>query len=84
MIRAAGTPTDDVAKFVKEYKLDYLICIDPTGGNGKGGGPLFAAYRIGELPHAFVVGRDGKVVGHGSLAEVLAAARKLAAEPKAP
>jgi thiol-disulfide isomerase/thioredoxin len=85
-VHAAGTSPQDVAKFAKEFKLDYPIYIDPTDprGGSAWGGPIFTAYRVGELPHAFVIAPDGKVAARGHLAEVLSAARKLAEESKKP
>ncbi|HEX4796406.1 MAG TPA: M56 family metallopeptidase [Humisphaera sp.] len=77
-IHAAGTPPADVKKMMKDFGMEYPICID--GGGQSQFGELFKAYRIGALPQAFVIDRDGKIAAHGTFAQAAAAARGLAAK----
>jgi thiol-disulfide isomerase/thioredoxin len=81
-VHAAGTPAEEVQKTMNPFGMEYPVCLDVTpGGQGAAAVPLFDAFAVGGIPHAFVVDRRGKVAAHGSLAEAAGHARALAARP---
>lgn len=51
----AGDPIDEVAKFVKEYKLTFTILLDP-------GNKSLTAFRNDSLPSSYVIDHTGNVV----------------------
>ena len=55
---------DVVKKFVKQMgdKMDYVVAIDDDDQTSKG---YMAAFDIGGIPHAFVVGKDGRILWQG-------------------
>jgi thiol-disulfide isomerase/thioredoxin len=76
-IHPPGSDPKRVEKLIKEFELNYPICVDvPHEGAW---GELFAAYRVNAIPHAVVVDATGKVAGQGSLGEMIAKAKELAA-----
>ncbi|MEX2172147.1 MAG: M56 family metallopeptidase [Pirellulales bacterium] len=71
-IHPAGTPNDEIIKFVEEEKLGY-----PTLVAEKSDDELVAGYPTKMYPYCVVVGADGKVAAHGRLgAELLANLRE--------
>lgn len=55
---------DVVKKFVTQMgdKMDYVVAIDDQHQTSKG---YMAAFDIGGIPHAFVVGQDGHILWQG-------------------
>ncbi|MCO5051179.1 MAG: TlpA family protein disulfide reductase [Verrucomicrobiae bacterium] len=55
---------DVVKKFVTQMgdKMDYVVAIDDQDQTSKG---YMAAFDIGGIPHAFVVGQDGHILWQG-------------------
>jgi thiol-disulfide isomerase/thioredoxin len=76
-VHPPGSDPKSVAKLVKEFELNYPICVDVPHGDAWG--ELFAAYAVKAIPHAVVVDADGKVAGQGSLGEMVGKAHELAA-----
>jgi hypothetical protein len=71
----AGSPPEKVEKLLQEYKLTYPIFEDAPLAEGQNGwGKTFAAYGVSAVPHAILVGPDGKVVERGTLSDVYGAA----------
>jgi thiol-disulfide isomerase/thioredoxin len=80
-VHTAGSERADVENAVSEFGLDYPIYIDTTDQGGTfRWGKLFEKFAVRELPHAFVVDRQGKIVAHGRLDQMLSQARALAAK----
>jgi thiol-disulfide isomerase/thioredoxin len=80
-IHPPGSDRASVQKLIKEFDLQYPVCVDvPT--SGEAWGKLYDAYHVKAIPHAVVVGRDGKIAGQGSLAEMIALASKLNSDSK--
>ena len=79
MVAGEAQKYEDVASHVQERKISYPVLHDPASVNAK-------AYGVGGSPHAFVIGRDGKVVwegrcGPGKDQETCEAALKAALAP---
>jgi thiol-disulfide isomerase/thioredoxin len=55
---------DKVKPFVEQQaeKMDYVVAIDDARKSNKG---YMEAYGQNGIPHAFIVGKDGKVLWHG-------------------
>jgi len=47
-----------VAAFIKDMPMDYHVALDETGKDSE-------AFGISGIPHAFLVGKDGKIVWEG-------------------
>jgi thiol-disulfide isomerase/thioredoxin len=83
-IHTPGSPQAKIDAVMKQFDMQYPICIDLAAPEGaKGFGLLSVAYGVNSLPHTVVVGPDGIVAGHGQLAEMLQLAYELAAKQKA-
>jgi thiol-disulfide isomerase/thioredoxin len=56
--------TEKVKTFVGQHadKMDYTVAVDDKEGTSKG---YMSAYGQDSIPHAFVVGKDGRVLWHG-------------------
>jgi thiol-disulfide isomerase/thioredoxin len=78
-IHTPGSKLGSIQKVMKDFDISYPVCIDvPTDDGAASWGKLFSAYQVSSLPHAFLIGGDGKFVAHGSLHEVLAKGREIA------
>ena len=79
-IHPLGSERASIDKLIKQFDLQYPICIDvaPPAG-AEAWGKLYADYHVKAIPHAAVIGRDGNLAGRGSLAEMVQLATKLAA-----
>ncbi len=80
-IHVLGSRPDAIQKVIKEYDIDYPICIDIPVSH-----PIYGlmsnAYDVGEMPYAYVIDRNGKVAGHGwGVADVIDTAVRLANKP---
>lgn len=77
-IHTPGSEMEEIEKVTKLFDLRYPICIDlPRATDDAGWGRLFEQYKILGIPHAFVVDREGRIAGHGSLQHVLGVAQGL-------
>ncbi len=69
---------ESIGKVVALYDLRTPICIDaPPPPGGRWFGRLTSQFGVRGIPHAFVIDREGKIAGHGSLDEALMIARGL-------
>jgi peroxiredoxin len=82
-IHTPASIPEDIQKALKQYGLDYPICIDTNApAGGKGFGSMSSAYGVSGIPYAFVINRKGRLVGHGwGVADVLDTAVRLANKP---
>lgn len=56
---------DEIRKIMTKYKADGPVCVDlPAERPGEGFGLLSSQFGVWGIPWWFVVGPDGKVVGH--------------------
>ena len=77
-----GSEVAAIEKVMKEFDMQYPICIDVAEPNGPATwGTMSSAYGVNAIPHAFLIDREGKVASQGSLGSVLAEARQLVAQP---
>ncbi|MEK7270933.1 MAG: redoxin domain-containing protein [Planctomycetota bacterium] len=56
VIGLSDEPADKVKPFLEELKMDYPVGIGSRTGE---------AYKVEGIPHAFVVGKDGRIVWQG-------------------
>ncbi|MEZ6191403.1 MAG: TlpA disulfide reductase family protein [Phycisphaerales bacterium] len=78
-----GSEPEAIDKVMKEFGIEYPVCIDIAEENGPEtwGRLAMKDYHVFGIPHAFVIDRTGKIAGHGSLNEVYGKAYKLASQP---
>ena len=76
-VHPPGSDPKSVDELIKEFGLNYPICVDVP--HGEGWGELFAAYAVKAIPHAVVVDADGKVADQGTLGAMVGKAHELAA-----
>jgi thiol-disulfide isomerase/thioredoxin len=74
-LHVTGSQPEKVNKLLQEYKLTYPICEDvppaeAPGPNVNGWGKTFSAYGVSAIPHAILVGPDGRVLERGTLMDV--------------
>jgi len=81
-VHPPGSDRKSVDKLIKEFELNYPICVDVP--HGEAWGELFAAYAVKAIPHAVVVDADGKVAGQGTLGAMVGQAHELAAAAPKP
>ncbi|HEV3342039.1 MAG TPA: redoxin family protein [Pirellulales bacterium] len=80
-VHTAGSDRSDVENLDHELGLDYPILIDAANPDGTHRwGKLFERFAVREIPHAFVVDRQGKIVAHGRLDQMIPRASALAAQ----
>jgi thiol-disulfide isomerase/thioredoxin len=79
-IHPPGSERTSIDKVLKEFDLAFPVCVDTPDPKGPGWGTLYGRYHIYGIPCTFVVDREGKVAAHGTLAECLGVASKLAGE----
>lgn len=80
-VHTAGSDKQDIQDFVDQARLDCPVYVDsPEPGDTTRWGNLFAKLAVRELPHTFVVDRDGKIVAHGRVDKMIALARAKAVE----
>ena len=78
-------PGNDVAairKVMKDFELEYPICIDvmpPKGATASGA--FYGALGVNRIPHAVVIDGRGKIAATGSLGEILKKASELVGRP---
>jgi thiol-disulfide isomerase/thioredoxin len=59
------TDIDEIKEIMAKYKADGPVCVDlPAERSGEGFGLLSSRFGVRGIPWWFVVGPDGKVVGH--------------------
>jgi thiol-disulfide isomerase/thioredoxin len=65
-IHTPGSEPNNIAKVIKQYELNYPICIDtPAPSSGKSWGWLSSIYGVNGIPYAYVIDQNGIVAGHG-------------------
>jgi hypothetical protein len=78
-VHPAGSDAKDIEDLANEFGLDCPIYVDrPDAGGKSRWGRLFEHFAVRELPHAFVVDRQGKLVAHGRLDRMIRQAQLLA------
>jgi hypothetical protein len=78
-VHTAGSDKQDIEDLANELDLNFPIYVDAQEPGGKSlWGRLFEKFAVRELPHAFVIGRDGKIAAHGSLDQMIRQAQSLA------
>jgi hypothetical protein len=83
-VHAAGSEREAIDKVMKEFGIEYPVCIDVAeeGGPPTWGKLTTKDYHVFGIPHVFVIDRTGRIAGHGSLNEVHHKAYELAGEPE--
>jgi thiol-disulfide isomerase/thioredoxin len=78
-IHTPGSDTDNISKIMKEYDINYPICVDTAAPSGsKSWGMMFSSYGANAIPYAYVIDQNGIVAGHGQgVNHVIAKAHKL-------
>jgi hypothetical protein len=78
-VHTAGSDKQDIEALANELHPNFPIYVDAPepGGKSRWGG-LFEKLSVRELPHAFVVDRDGKIAAHGGLDQMIRQAQSLA------
>ena len=80
-VHPTGSDRKAIDKVIDEYHLDYPILIDTPAPEGvRSWGTHYSGYAVDAIPHAVLIDRRGKVVASGPPGEVLAKARRIAAE----
>lgn len=82
-IHAAGRPVAAVKKAIAEQNIKFPVCLDgpEMDYDGAWGKQFFYQARVIQLPRAIVIDAKGNIAANGSLANMVAVARKLAASP---
>lgn len=64
VVGISDEPLDKVKPFVEQQgdKMDYVVAVDPDRNSHKG---YMEAFKIGGIPHAFIVDQTGAIVWHG-------------------
>jgi len=79
-IHTPGSEIEDIRKVMKEYDLNYPICIDirpPAGVDSWG--EMYSRYGVDGIPYAFVIDQNSNVAMHGrGVSQVLGKAYELA------
>jgi thiol-disulfide isomerase/thioredoxin len=76
-IHTAGSEQMKIDALIKQYELNYPICIDAADQTNSAWGELMKAYRIVGIPKAYVIDADGNVAAHGSVGNAIGRARRL-------
>ncbi len=80
-VHTPGSDREKIDKVMDEFEMAYPVCIDvPPEAGAEAWGRLFDQYRVYGIPHAVVVGPDGRIAAHGKLHEVLQTAHRLVGE----
>lgn len=74
----AADDAQRVERYVRDKGIEYPVYIDQQPAGGRSFGRLFDAWRVVGIPHAFVVGVDGRIKGHGDFRRMAELARDLA------
>ncbi|MFO0872527.1 MAG: TlpA disulfide reductase family protein [Phycisphaerales bacterium] len=61
----AADDAQRVDRYVRDKGIEYPVYIDQQVPGARSFGRLFDAWRVAGIPHAFVVGADGLIKGHG-------------------
>ena len=76
-IHAAGSQAPAIDKAIAAHKLAYPICVDTEPDDGRSWGTFFSQFAVRTIPEGFVIDKDGTVVAHGRLEDMLAKAEEL-------
>lgn len=80
-IHTAGSDLDAIRTVAEQFGLDYPICVDVPQEDGRSSwGSLFSAFAVDRIPHAALVGPDGRVIASGELSEMAVRATELRKE----
>jgi peroxiredoxin len=78
-VHTAGSDKQDIEDLANDLDLNFPIYVDAPAPGGKSRwGRLFEKLAVRELPHTFVVDRDGKIAAHGGLDQMIRQAQSLA------
>ena len=80
-VHAAGTPIEELRKWVKDNGIKYPVCIDTSAGRGPWEGALFNAYHVMNVPNSYVIDRQGKVKSWSTVADAIDLAHKATTQP---
>lgn len=82
-IHAAGRPVAAVKKAITDQEIKFPVCLDGPEMDHDGGWvkQFFYQAHVIQLPHAIVIDAKGNIAAKGSLADMVAVARKLIASP---
>ena len=82
-VHPAGADPAEIRAFAKQNRMSYPILIDREADEDEPGfGLLFTRLSVDQTPYSILIDPDGKVAGHGTLNEMLAAAREMADKMK--
>lgn len=62
LVGIADDPPDKVKEFLTGVKVDYTVAVDDHRKTARS---YMVAYGQNGIPHAFIIGKDGKVIWHG-------------------
>ncbi|MGH7136436.1 MAG: TlpA disulfide reductase family protein, partial [Pirellulales bacterium] len=80
-IHTARSEEQDIERLAEELKFGGPIYVDsPDAGATSRWGRLFEKLAVRELPHTFVVDRQGNIAAHGRLDKMITQARALSAQ----
>ncbi len=81
-IHTPGSEIEDIQKVMKEYEINYPVCIDirpPTVVDSWG--EMYSQFGVNGIPYAFVIDQNGNVAVHErGVSQVLGKAYELAKE----
>ena len=81
-IHPPGSTEDAIRKVMKDFDLQYPICVDvPAPQGSTTWGSLFDGYEVNRIPHAVLLDWKGKVAATGDLNAILLKATELAGRP---
>jgi RNA polymerase sigma factor (sigma-70 family) len=83
-VHSAGTPVDDVRAWLMANGVTFPVCVDGPAERGPWDGELFNAYHVDEMPTAFVVNRDGRVIFEGTPGGAVTSAQRATTQPSKP
>jgi thiol-disulfide isomerase/thioredoxin len=80
-IHSADSDLDAVRAVAEEFGLDYPICVDAPPADGTSSwGSLFSAFAVDRIPHAALIGPDGRILASGELSDMVLWATELRRE----
>jgi thiol-disulfide isomerase/thioredoxin len=65
-VHIAGSKIEDIQKVMRNYNLQYPICIDVPAPSKISMGDMSGRYGVNGIPYVFLIDTQGKVAGHGS------------------
>jgi peroxiredoxin len=80
-VHSAGTPVEEVRAWLKANGVTFPVCVDGPAEKGPWDGQVFNAYHVIEMPTAYVVNREGRVVSEGTPGGAVTYSRRAATQP---